>query len=1174
MADKNVVREDVVQIGFEVDDGLSEIQGQLDALLGDMARQTGDLVGDMGQMGQAARGAAGDMGDLVNNTRGIDAGGIRGAADAAGDLARGGQDAAGNMGDIGDQARQTTKPLSQMAKEAAAFARTKFAALTSSLKKVRDSAVDRVMSGVTRLKAGFAGLQNVRLGGIAQGLDKGLGLAVTGAKKLLGAVKSIAGVGLEKLKTGLKTIGAKAAEASGKIVKGLGTAGVKAVKGLATGALAAGAALGGLMGAATKVGMDFEAGMSQVAATMGITKGTGDFTKLSAAAKEAGATTQFSATQSSEALNYLALAGYDADKAVAALPSVLSLAAAGGMELATASDMVTDSMSALGIEATQDNLNAFSDQLAKTAQKSNTSVQQLGEAVLTVGGTAKMLQGGTTEMNALLGIIADNGVKGAEGGTKLRNMILSLTAPTDVASKQLKKLGVSVFDAQGEMRPMNEIMGDLNKSLGSMTAEGRSAALSNIFNKADLKSVNALLANSGARYNELAGYIEDSEGACKDMAATMNDNLKGALTTLGSAAEGLGIAVYENVDSPLKATVEEATGWVGELTKAVQSGGVDGLVGAVGSILAKVVNKVAGAAPKLVTAGMGIIRSLLSGVQANAPQIARGAASTLTAFITGIVSLLPSLLLLGVDLITQFAQSLIGQLPQMLVTGAASLATFANGIAARMPALVQTATQLIRTLVGGLIQNLPSLIQSGITMVGSLLMGVAQMLPVIVEQGLQLIIALAMGLIENLPAIVETAGQIIVTLAVGLIKAIPQLILAVPKLVGALVDTILHTNWLKVGWDIISGIGKGILDGIKGLFGGGKDAGEETAEGAAEGLTDGLPLVADAAQNTASILTDGLQPDNAAVYGYGTNTAYALSAGLDSQSGYLYGAANALGTGAADALGDGMLSDGALESLKEAGLLATDALGEGLYSGTPADAARRCGSDTSAILQSALAVSAPEKDLAAAGTDAMTALIQGMDTTAPLAGESAQKTADDVLGVMTRLDLTDCGKNAMAGFARGITAMSGKVLSAAGAVARSVKSTVNAALDIHSPSRVMEESGEHTGQGLVRGLDSTRDRVQRTAGELARAVAAPLSMGAPRPAAETPPAGVPAVLSPEYRGGGQAVEHNTYAPVFNLTINGADDARDMERKVKRWVKQGMNEVFESMGRRSPALQEV
>lgn len=237
---------------------------------------------------------------------------------------------------------------------------------------------------------------------------------------------------------------------------------------------------------AISVGMDFESGMSQVAATMGMTTqeiagGSEAYTKLENAAKEAGNTTRFSATQAAEALNYMALAGYDADKAVETLPTVLNLAAAGGMDLATASDMVTDSMSALGDKA--GTTESFVDKMAKTSQKSNTSVQQLGEALLTVGGTAKSLAGGVTEANTVLGIFADSGTKGAEGGTALRNVILSLTAPTDTAKKKMQELGLEVFDANGNMRPLNETFQDLNGILGDMTQGEQTEVLNTILIK-------------------------------------------------------------------------------------------------------------------------------------------------------------------------------------------------------------------------------------------------------------------------------------------------------------------------------------------------------------------------------------------------------------------------------------------------------------------------------------------------------------------------------------------------------------------------------------------------------------------------------------------------------------------------------------------------------------------
>ena len=319
-----------------------------------------------------------------------------------------------------------------------------------------------------------------------------------------------------------------------------------------------------------EVGSSFEASMSQVAATMGITSAAEEFETLSDAAKEMGEATKFSASQAGEALNYLALAGYDAKKAVNALPTVLNVAAAGGMELAAASDMVTDAMSALGLETSQ--MADFSDKLAVTAQKSNTSVAQLSEAILTVGGTAKNLAGGVVEMNTMLGILADNGIKGAEGGTTLRNVILSLTAPTSTAAKAIDGLGLSVFDNEGKMRSLQDIIYDLNDALSTMTDADKLQVLSDIFNKVDLKSVNALLGTSMERFDELSGYIDNCSGAAADMAVTMDDNLKGDLTIMQSALEGLGIAAYEKFQTPMRDAVQSVTEDIGTLSQSISGG--------------------------------------------------------------------------------------------------------------------------------------------------------------------------------------------------------------------------------------------------------------------------------------------------------------------------------------------------------------------------------------------------------------------------------------------------------------------------------------------------------------------------------------------------------------------------------------------------------------------------
>ena len=244
----------------------------------------------------------------------------------------------------------------------------------------------------------------------------------------------------------------------------------------------------------------------------------------------------------------MALAGYDAETSMAMLPNVLNLAAAGGMELATASDMVTDAQSALGL--TMGETTAMVDMMAKASSKSNTSVAQLGEAILTVGGTAKNLAGGTNELSTALGILADNGVKGAEGGTALRNIILSLSSPTDKAAKALASMGVEVFDAAGNMRPLNETFEDMNAALGTMTQEQQTQALRNIFNKTDLKSVNALLATTVSGLGDIGAALESSGvdwskykdkawASAEGMSEGLIEDIKHNMGELGTSAEEL-----------------------------------------------------------------------------------------------------------------------------------------------------------------------------------------------------------------------------------------------------------------------------------------------------------------------------------------------------------------------------------------------------------------------------------------------------------------------------------------------------------------------------------------------------------------------------------------------------------------------------------------------------------
>ena len=591
---------------------------------------------------------------------------------------------------------------------------------------------------------------------------------------------------------------------------------------------------------AVDAGSNFESSMAQVIATMGITRdtvqdGANSYELLKQAAADAGESTTFSASEAADALNYLALAGYSAAQAADALPSVLDLAAAGGMDLAYASDLATDSMAALGIEATKENLTHFGDQLAKTASKANASVAQLGEAILVVGGTAKSLAGGTTELNAALGVLANRGIKGAEGGTALRNMILSLSAPTDKARAQLKALGVEVLDAEGNMRPLNETFRDLNAALADVSDGEKTQILNNIFNKVDLKSANAMLAGCWEEFDNLTAELEGCDGAMSQMAKTMNDTLEGDMKSLGSKAEALGIAVYEGLNAPLRELAQLGGKYISQLTEAFRAGSFDGIAEALGNVLGEALTQLTSYLPDVTKLGLSAITSLAKGLKSNAPQVAKAAMDIGKTLITGLAAFTVQLgetaaVVLGSlanelakhpeiladtasAIITQFADSVTSYLPVAAgafvriagtVTAALSevIPQFAGAIAEGLPMLIRAGMDIITALAGAVSDNLDILISSALLVVSvlceSLLNG--ENLRKLLDAGITLLLAVAQAIVDNLPVLIDAAVQVLAFLAnellapenlLKLIEAGVQIIIALTDAIVDNLDTLL-----------------------------------------------------------------------------------------------------------------------------------------------------------------------------------------------------------------------------------------------------------------------------------------------------------------------------------------------------------------------------------------------
>lgn len=695
--------------------------------------------------------------------------------------------------------------------------------------------------------------------------------------------------------------GNKAESSSGKFSKLAKAAGSGVAKGVETGVkafgayTAAAATAGAAVGKAALSGYsDFESSMSQVQATMGIAKdamstvdgqSVNTMDTLNALAQQMGAETSFSATQCGEALNYLALAGYNTQQMCDTLPTVLNLAAAGGIDLASASDMVTDAMSALGMGVEESD--KMVDQMAKTASTTNTSVAQLGEGILTIGATAKSIKGGTAELNTALGILANNGIKGAEGGTHLRNVILSLQSPTDDAAECLKNLGVKTYDSEGNMRSMNDILSDLNASMDGMTSAEKDNIIGSIFNKTDLAAVNSLLANTGDTWDGLQKSITDSAGAAQQMADTQLDNLKGKVTLLQSAAEGAAIAIGSNLEPAAKTAVQAVT----DIVNAFNTGGLS-------AALDKVKELVHQLAVTMTTELPNILPDLLNGFNSLLMTLMQSIGTLLPPLLTTVLPILVSSFL---DLVTQLAQYLAASAPMLIgsvmtallqiiaaveqsapaiieavntllqavvtfISGnAASLiamavtivSELANGLISALPTLIAATLQLIDGLVQGLIQNLPALIDAAVQLVKSLCNGLLQNLPLLVQAAVQLVMELVNGLLENLPALLDAALEMVNSLVQGLLNCLPQLVQAGINLVVGLVQGLIQNlpAILQATIQLLTGIQSTLLNSIPQLI----TAAIQLVGGIVTGLVSAIPQLVAAIPQLVSAIVDGVQ---------------------------------------------------------------------------------------------------------------------------------------------------------------------------------------------------------------------------------------------------------------------------------------------------------------------------
>ncbi|HDZ8697871.1 TPA: phage tail tape measure protein [Staphylococcus aureus] len=315
----------------------------------------------------------------------------------------------------------------------------------------------------------------------------------------------------------------------------------------------------GAMGFASKLGVTFDDSMRKVQATSGATGG--QLEQLKAKAREMGATTKFSASDSAEALNYMALAGWKTNDMMKGLSGIMDLAAASGEDLAQVSDIVTDGLTAFGLKA-QDS-GHFADVLAKASANANTNVTMLGEAFKYAAPVAGALGYTIEDTSIAIGLMSNAGIKGEKAGTALRTMFTNLSKPTKAMGNEMERLGISITDSNGKMLPMREVLDQLRDKFSSLTKKQQASAAATIFGKESMSGALAVINASKTDYDKLTEAIDNSEGSAKKMSKTMEGGLGGSLRELRSAAEELGLSVFETVQptltkmvSGLKATVD------------------------------------------------------------------------------------------------------------------------------------------------------------------------------------------------------------------------------------------------------------------------------------------------------------------------------------------------------------------------------------------------------------------------------------------------------------------------------------------------------------------------------------------------------------------------------------------------------------------------------------------
>lgn len=603
-------------------------------------------------------------------------------------------------------------------------------------------------------------------------------------------------------KKGLKDAEGNASSSTSKIGGAFKTVGKVAKTAMVAGSAAAAA----FTKTSIDSGMNFDTAMSQVAATMGTT--VDKIGNVKAKAEEMGRTTKYTATEAAEGMNILAQAGLSADEQISGIGTVLNLASAGAMSLEESASYTAGAVKGFG--DSMSNASYYADLMAKGATLANTDVRGLGEAFSGSAATAKNYGQAADSVTLSLLRLAEQNVTGSEASTALNRAMADLYTPTDDASKALNQLGVSAYEANGDAKDFNDLVDELNGSLQGMTAEQKNNALATIFTTQGLQAFNKMTASSDATVQKFWKGIQDSSGSAAQQAATQLDNLKGDITLLSSATEGLELGFYNTFSGAIRGAIKGVTSEVSGLAEAMESGGISGAL----SKLAQDAINFSGQLPGLTKIGGDLINGLISSVTQNSGGITSAVSQLLNNLASTISTGLSVLTSVGVNLLTTIASGMAQGIP--------------NFLAQALPMLTQFSAQLRA--------NAGQLIDAGLQLILNIAQGIANSLPTLITYIPQIVTNIANIINDNAPKLIATGLKIIVTLGLGIIQAIPSLISSIPQIIQAIVAVVTAFNWVSLGGKVT----KGLANGIKKMIGAAKGAAKSIATGI-KGALQSLP---------------------------------------------------------------------------------------------------------------------------------------------------------------------------------------------------------------------------------------------------------------------------------------------------------------------------------------------